>query len=94
MIAEGLIIVALWGGATLVAVDGAWLGSYVAANNDRPQGMPSYFADEREKQVYAMKLRKSREPPTAGGFEYDDVEDQSSQTRYRNTNRDEPYVIA
>ena len=58
MIAEGVIICALWGGAILVAVDGAWVGSYIAANNDRPEGMPSYFADEREKEMYAMKVRR------------------------------------
>ena len=80
----------------LVAVDGAWVGSYVAANNDRPEGMPSYFADEREKQMYAMKLRNSREPPTAGGYEYNDVEDQASEARYSNhrNNAEGPHMVA
>ena len=64
VVAEAVIICALWGGACLVAVDGAYLGSYIAANNDRPEGMPSFFADEREKQMYAMKLRgRGAEPP-------------------------------
>ena len=57
MIAEAVIICALWGGAVLVAVDGAWVGSYIAANNDRPEGMPSYFATEQEKEMYVQKMR-------------------------------------
>lgn len=57
MIAEAVIICALWSGAVLVAVDGAWVGSYIAANNDRPEGMPSYFATEQEKEMYAQKMR-------------------------------------
>ena len=69
MIAEGLIICALWGGAVLVAVDGAWLGSYIAANNDRPEGMPSYFADPEEKAMYAMKLRRGADQSAAGAYE-------------------------
>jgi hypothetical protein len=74
VVAEAVIICALWGGACLVAVDGAYLGSYIAANNDRPEGMPSYFADEREKQMYAMKLRgQGAEPP-----EYEEVERSSA----------------
>ncbi len=76
MIAEGVIICALWGGAILVAVDGAWVGSYVAANNDRPEGMPSYFADEREKEMYAMKVR--RRGAEAPSEEYDQESEQYS----------------
>jgi hypothetical protein len=96
MLAEGCIILALWGGATLVAVDGAYAASYIAANNDRPEGMPSYFADEREKKVYYDRVRQDREMSVRGparvtsttnrnesgwdGYEYED--DKSFQESY------------
>jgi hypothetical protein len=69
MIAEAVIICALWGGAVLVAVDGAWVGSYIAANNDRPEGMPSYFASEEEKEMYSQKMRGQAARPSE--YEYD-----------------------
>ena len=94
MLAEGCIILALWGVATLVAVDGAYAASYIAANNDRPEGMPSYFADEREKKDYYDRVRQEREMSVRGpalvttnrnesewdGYKYED--DKSFQESY------------
>mmetsp|Transcript_42871 Transcript_42871/g.68830 ORF Transcript_42871/g.68830 Transcript_42871/m.68830 type:complete len:138 (-) Transcript_42871:185-598(-) len=81
MLAEGLIICAMWSGAVLLAVDGAWLGSYVAANNDRPEGMPSYFADEKEKEMYALKLQdRAGGPP--GEYEYNTARQPDTYSEY------------
>jgi hypothetical protein len=65
MIAESIIIFTCVSGGILVAVDGAWAGSYVAANLDRPKGMPSYFASDEEKHMYAMRVREGTANPAA-----------------------------
>ena len=49
MIAETVIILGLMVGGGLVAVDGAYLGSHIAADMSRPEGQPSIFSKPWER---------------------------------------------
>ena len=45
MLGELVLAVAIGGALGLVAVDGAWAASYIAADLTRPAGTPSYFRE-------------------------------------------------
>lgn len=49
MIAETVIIVGLMVGGGLVAVDGAYMGSHILADMNRPEGQPSIFSKPWER---------------------------------------------
>eukprot|EP00961_Rhodomonas_salina_P264609 3576406-Rhodomonas_salina.6 len=48
MLGEMVLAIAIGGALGLVAVDGAWAASYLAADWDRPKGTRSYFQEKWE----------------------------------------------
>mmetsp|Transcript_51550 Transcript_51550/g.103404 ORF Transcript_51550/g.103404 Transcript_51550/m.103404 type:complete len:87 (+) Transcript_51550:33-293(+) len=86
MLGEMVLGLAIAGALGLVAVDGAWVASYVAADWDRPKGAPSYFHEKWDDGPRQQEYEVQRE-------EAPEMEQQPTQYRAQRMEDDEAMVV-